>query len=137
MPEPVDIQTREPFESVTIYTWVAQLRVRSYEDLLEPHWSIPDRSMPCERFDRDRFVRLTAADDLPVAVALPRVRQVGIDALDEEGRSVAVLIRSGRLADASAAAAVDVVKGVTRRRVRDVLYEWMARLRALFVRRRR
>jgi hypothetical protein len=72
-----------------------------------------------------------------VAVALPRVRQVGIDALDEEGRSVAVLIRSGRLADASAAAAVDVVKGVTRRRVRDVLYEWMARLRALFVRRRR
>jgi hypothetical protein len=120
---------------VTIYTWVAQLRVRSYEELLEPHWSIPDRSVPSERFDRERFVRLTTTDDLPVAVALPRVRQVGIDVPDEEGRSVAVLIRSGRLADA--AAAVDIVKGVTRRRFRDVLHEWMARLRTLFVRRPR
>jgi hypothetical protein len=45
------------FESLAIYDLVELLGVREYEDLLAPHWTVPDRAYPRERFDPTRFAR--------------------------------------------------------------------------------
>jgi hypothetical protein len=68
MPEFVLPEPSEPFQSAQIYGWIEQLCVRSYADLLAPHWNVHDRSVPTERFDPARFTRSrrTAARAVPV-----------------------------------------------------------------------
>jgi hypothetical protein len=68
MPEFVLPEPSEPFQSAQIYGWIEQLCVRSYADLLAPHWNVHDRSVPTERFDPARFTRSrrTTARALPV-----------------------------------------------------------------------
>jgi hypothetical protein len=64
--------SREPrFESSAIYALVAGLYVRTYEDLLAPHWTVSDGTQPAERLDAGRFVRQAAAGRSHVLVALP------------------------------------------------------------------
>jgi hypothetical protein len=57
MPEFVVPEPNEPFQSEQIYGWIEQLCVRSYKDLLAPHWSAHDRAVPTERFDPERYTR--------------------------------------------------------------------------------
>ena len=86
---------REPrFEPSAIYSLVAGLYVRTYEDLLAPHWTVADGTQPAARLDAGRFVRKAADGRSHVLVALPVSGPV--DAFDAElttqsARTVAVV----------------------------------------------
>lgn len=62
-PGPVTLQSADPlgvrleFQSAALYELVARLGVRSYDDLLAGHWTMPDYSRGIERFDPARFDR--------------------------------------------------------------------------------
>jgi len=87
--------SREPrFESSALYSLVAGLYVRTYEDLLAPHWAVPDGPRPAERMDVTRFVRSVAAERSHVLVALPApatVEASDAELTTEATRTVAIV----------------------------------------------
>jgi hypothetical protein len=70
--------SREPrVESAAIYALVAALHVRTYDDLLAPHWAFAEGPLPAERLDVERFVRSAGPERTHVLVALPAPSPVG------------------------------------------------------------
>jgi hypothetical protein len=161
MPEFVVPEPGEPFQSEQIYAWIERLCVRSYKDLLAPHWNVRDRAVPTERFDPGRYTRkrefkvktepkgfrFRAADfgetrpgltEAVRPVTHERVVQVPARSL----REPAAAPRAGRLIDVNRLARPAVTDEVPAHRpalldrVRQVLAQWARRLHALLGRSR-
>jgi hypothetical protein len=64
------LPAREPFESPALYDLVAALSVPSYEDLLAPHWMVPDRAAGEEVLARERFTRRRSKTSARAAMTL-------------------------------------------------------------------
>jgi hypothetical protein len=93
MPHPAHVPEGRAFESVALYDLVASLRVHAYDDLLSPHWSVPDRPIARERLDADRFVRPDSACLSHVIVSLPASsRSEGGKELGTATRATALIV---------------------------------------------
>ncbi len=162
MPEFVVPEPGEPFQSEQIYAWVERLCVRSYKDLLAPHWSVRDRAVPTERFDPGRYTRkreskvhaqpkgfrLRAADfgeTRPgLAEAVRPVAQERVARVHARSRreAAAPAPRAGRFIEVDRSVPPAVTHEVPAHRpaladrVRQVVARWGRRLRAFFGRSR-
>jgi hypothetical protein len=129
MPEFVVPEPSEPFQSEQIYGWIDQLCVRSYEDLLAPHWNTRDRAVPTERFEPARFTRERAANGAAVPTALQGARRS--IAHDTGATPPASLVAVRALPAASAPAPSVAIRPAPRGligRLRLALAEWHRRL---------
>jgi hypothetical protein len=136
----------EPFESTALYDLVAGLRVRVYEDLLSPHWSVPDRPAARERLDANRFVQHDASSLSHVIVSLPAsARSDGGEELGTATRATALIVLgdlSDRAIPAQRARTIEPVLEPAQgpfalgQRIRRTLDAWWRRLGAIFSRRR-
>jgi hypothetical protein len=93
MPHPAHVPEGRAFESVALYDLIASLRVRAYDDLLSPHWSVPDRPIARERLDAARFVQPDSASLSHVIVSLPASsRSEGGEELGTATRATALIV---------------------------------------------
>ena len=93
MPDSGHLAHGHALECVALYDLVAGLRVLAYDDLLSPHWSVPDRPIARERLDTERFVRHDSGSLSHVIVSLPASsRSVGGEELGTVARATALIV---------------------------------------------
>jgi hypothetical protein len=93
MPDSGHLAGGHAFESAALYDLVAGLRVHAYDDLLSPHWSVPDGPVARERLDAERFVRHDSPNLSHVIVSLPASsRSDGGEELGTATRATALIV---------------------------------------------
>jgi hypothetical protein len=126
MPEFVLPEPGEPFQSARIYGRIEQLCVRSYADLLAPHWNASDRAVPTERFDPARFTRGPHARGRDVPAARRDSWRPPGRSLPQRQLAVVIVREHGPPATGGAA---------RRRTRRGIFFGWLAQTAARWRRR--